>query len=411
MGKPPGGDRNPGGYARFRRSVKRLGYGPRVARCLLLTLAAALAACAPKEDTNQLARQYVELAFALGEHDPLYLDHVFGLARDSGPLPLESIGRRAARLLRRLEEPDSRRERRLADGVRALLARVDRLRGVSRPVAEEMELVFGLRFRPHPRDAETLARLHAEVDRNLPGIAPLPVRIRRRSERLAEGRPEALLREALAFCGANFDRKLSPLRLHWMSPAEWRETPTGPTPFYRHDGDEGVLSLPEGLPLGPPEARRLACHEGSPGHHFQAELAAAAYRETGLPELGIIPLHHPRTAVFEGLAAAAEQLGAPPAPEAVLEPVALAILAGYLDGQLSRLDAFRALMFEALVPDPHGVLDHADRFGSYALARPAADPEFAAAVAEVFRNPTEERLSRAVLEAMSPAEMIGLFPG
>ncbi len=371
-----------------------------------------LVACGPAPPPDRLAGEYVELAFALGDHDPLYLDHVFGSIGDVEPLTLGAMGRRAARLLGKLEAGDSQRHRRLAAGVRALLVRVERLRGSPRPVAEELQAVFGIRFRPHRRDPAVLDRLHAEVNRKLPGIAPLPVRIRRRSERLAgEGTrlAEGLLREALDACRERFPFEGPPLRLRWMDPAEWQATATGPTPFYRHDGEHGVLSLPRGLRLGPPEARRLACHEGVPGHHLQAELAAAAFRETGLPELGIVPLHHPRTAVFEGLAAAVERFGAEPPPEAVLEPVALALLADYLDGRRSRLDTLRALMFEALVPDAHGLLDHADRFGSYALVRPAADPEFAAAIERVFAGGAG-RLPRAIREAMSPAELVALFP-
>ncbi len=366
-------------------------------------LVLALAACAPPppQTPDQLADRYAELARALGEHDPLHLDHVFAEEPVAESLPLSAIARRASRLLETLEERDDRRSRRLADGARALLARAERLLGTGRPAQEELWLVFGLRFRPHPRDPATLERLHAEVDRKLPGVAPLPVRIRRRNERIARHPPESLLREALALCRQRvpgFDGP--PLRLRWSEDA---------VPFYRHRGGEGILSLSRRLPLGIPEARRLACHEGVPGHHFQAELAAAAFRETGFPELGIVPLHHPRTAVFEGLAAAAERLGAEPPPEAVLEPVALTLLADYLDGRMSRLDALRAFQFEALVPDPHAVLDHADRFGSYALVRPAADPDFAAAVQAVFAGDVEQGLRRAVREAMSPAELTALF--
>ncbi len=352
--------------------------------------------CLAPPEPDRLAAEYVELAFALGERDPLYLDHAFGPPPKAEPLALPTIGRRASRLLARAG--DDPRSRRVADGLRAMLARVDRLRGRSRPVAEELRLIYGLRLELQPRDEATLARLHAEVERNFPGIAPLAVRVRRRSERIPRA-TDGILADALTHCQGRLP--FGDLRIRWMSSDEWRAAPIGPTPYYR----AGVLSLPRGLPLGNPEARRLICHEGA--HHFQAELAAARFHETGRAELGIVPLHHPRTAVWEGLAARAERLGAPPAPEAALEPVVLAILAGYLDGELSRLDALRALMFEALVPDAHGILDHADRFGVYALARPAADPAFAAAIERVF---AEESLEEATREAMSPAELIALFP-
>ena len=76
--------------------------------------------------------------------------------------------------------------------------------------------------------------------------------------------------------------------------------------------------------------------------------------------------------------------------------------------------SLRALDFEALVPDPHGLLAHADRFGGYALVRPSVDPAFRAALESLIdpRLSPDDRLSgivKAVREAMSPAEFIRLF--
>ena len=85
-----------------------------------------------------------------------------------------------------------------------------------------------------------------------------------------------------------------------------------------------------------------------------------------------------------------------------------------LNVQIRRGDPIRALDFEALVPDPHGLLAHADRFGGYALVRPSVDPAFRAALESLIdpRLSPGDRLSgivKAVREAMSPAEFIRLF--
>lgn len=369
----------------------------------------------------------MRLAFALHERDPLFLDLVFAEVPPANEdLDLREIAERAGRLAESSREMartgDEFRVRRIEAALRAMAFRARSLLGNRRPVAEELRVVFGLSWTVSEVETD---RLHFRVDRSLPGVAPLKVRVRRYYERSdvpadsAEGR----LREALAACrglalGAPAAMELEPLGIRWMEPAEALALPTGPSPFYRYSGGgTGALWLPLGLPLRSSELNRLACHEGVPGHHLQAVVADREFQATGWPELGIVPLYGPRTAVFEGLAATLEGIvPAAPADESLraLEPVVARVLAGYLDGELTYLEALRALDFEALVPDPHGLLAHADRFGGYALARPSVDPAFRGALESLIapRLSPDDRLAgivKAVREAMSPAELIHLF--
>lgn len=394
------------------------------------------AACGPAEPpaadpvprtADALANRYVQLAFALHELDPLFLDLAF---TEPSPTPaglvLSEVAERAERLANgaraMARTGEEFRVRRIEASLRALGFRARALLGEKRPVAEELREVFGL-FWAEP-DAD-LDRLHFRVDRALSGVAPLKVRVRRHYERsdVPPASAEGRLKEALAACrtlafGERDEAKVHPMDIRWMHPSETRDLPTGPSPFYRYSGEGlGALWLPRGLPLRSTELQRLACHEGIPGHHLQAVVADREYRATGWPELGIVPLYGPRTAVFEGLAVTLEGL-APSAPADAslrgLEPVVSRVLAGYLDGDLSRLEALRALDFEALVPDPHGLLAHADRFGGYALVRPSADPAFRGALESLMdpRLSPPDRLARTLLairEAMSPAELIQLF--
>gem|GEM_PF-3231889 len=394
------------------------------------------AACGPAEPptadpvprtANELASRYVELAFALHEFDPLFLDLVFtGVPPENPGLELREIAERAGRLADRSREMartgEEFRVRRIEASLRALAFRARSLLGERRPVAQELREVFGLSWADPEAD---LDRLHFRVDRALSGVAPLKVRVRRyyeRSDAPVES-AEVRLREALAACrglalGESVAMEFEPLGIRWMSAAEALALPTGPSPFYRYSGEGGgALWLPLGLPLRSTELHRLACHEGIPGHHLQAIVADREFRATGWPELGIVPLYGPRTAVFEGLAVTFEGL-VPAAPAdaslRALEPVVSRVLAGYLDGDLSHLEALRALDFEALVPDPHGLLAHADRFGGYALVRPSVDPAFRAALESLVdpQLPPPDRLARTLLvirEAMSPAELIQLL--
>lgn len=372
---------------------------------------------------DDLAGAYVRLAFSLQQQDPLFLDLVFSEGAPPDPAPsLADIAERADRLARNAREmartEDEFRVRRMEASLRALAFRARSLLGERRPVAEELHEVFGLTWAEPVPDRD---RLHFRIERALPGVGPLPVRVRRHYERsdVSPDAAEERLLAALAACRGrslpeNAALEIEPLRLRWIAPVEAAALPTGPAPFYRYQGaGRGMLLLPRGLAFRLPELDRLACHEGVPGHHLQAAVAEAQFRATGWPELGIVPLYGPRTAVFEGLAATLERL-APggPADEALraLEPVVASVLARYLDGELGRIEAVRALDFDALVPDPHGVLAHADRFGGYALVRPSADPVFRASL-EAFLDPDLSpadrfaRILRAIREAMSPGEL------
>ena len=394
----------------------------------ICALALACGAPAPPKATpvrtaDDLARAYVRLAFSLRQQDPLFLDLVFSDGAPSGPAPpLPEIAARADRLAGNAREmartEDEFRVRRIEASLRALAFRTRSLLGERRPVIEELREIFGLTWAEPAPDRD---RLHFRIARALPGVGPLRVRVRRHYER-SDVPPEAAeshLLAALAACRELVHPeaaapRIEPLRLRWMDPAEAAALPTGPAPFYRYQGaGRGALLLPRGLAFRLPELDRLACHEGVPGHHLQAAVAEAQFRATGWPELGIVPLYGPRTAVFEGLAATLERLvRSTPADEALraLEPVVSSVLARYLDGELNRIEALRALDFEALVPDPHGLLAHADRFGGYALVRPSADPMFRAAL-ETFLDPELSpadllgRVLRAIREAMSPEEL------
>ncbi len=376
---------------------------------------------------DELAGRYVELAFALHERDSLFLDLVFVDAPpEPADLELREIAERAGRLAdgarQMARTGEEFRVRRIEASLRALAFRARSLLGERRPIAEELLEVFGLSWSDPEADLE---RLHFRVDRALSGVAPLKVRVRRHYERsdVPGESAEVRLREALAACRglASIEAAgiaLEPLGLRWMEPAEALSLPTGPSPFYRYGGaGRGALWLPSGLPLRSTELNRLACHEGVPGHHLQAVVADREFRATGWPELGIVPLYGPRTAVFEGLAVTLEGLfPTAPADESLraLEPVVSRVLAGYLDGNLSHLEALRALDFQALIPDPHGLLAHADRFGGYALVRPSVDPAFRAALENLIdpRISPDDRLSRvlrAIREAMSPTELVRLL--
>lgn len=383
---------------------------------------------------DDLGEEFAQLALELAEHDPLFLDYRFpgGPTLAGEPAPLEDLERRAARLaagagsLPRAE--DEGRLRYLAAAADALLVRVRSLRGERLPVAEELRRVFGLDWQPPEFDLE---RLHFRVGRAIPGLAPLRVRVSRRyrSGEIAGDEARREVERALADCRASAAPPpesalaLEPLSVEWLTREAAAGDPAGASPFYRYlGGGRGVLRLPGWRPYRAGELRRLACHEGIPGHHLQAAAAEARFGETGWPESGLVPLYGPRTAVFEGLAAMAEALApsdpADPADEALraLEPVVASILFDYLDGERPRLSALRALDFDALVSDPHALLAHADRFGAYSLVRPSADPGFRRALEAVIgpTRPAAERweaVRRAAAEALTPDDLARLQMG
>ena len=159
-------------------------------RPLALTVAVVVlgAACgqtqnAAKADINELARQYLFLELAMGQHDPGHVDAYFGPAEireeaETSELSLEQIASGSTALADDLKAVNIDGDSQLASRIAGLLARLQALdtriamqQGEIIPFDEESMRLFGTEA-PHFDDAHFDAVL-TEIDALLPGVGTL----------------------------------------------------------------------------------------------------------------------------------------------------------------------------------------------------------------------------------------------
>lgn len=318
----------------------------------LLVLAACRPDAAPDPAAlDPVARRYVVLGLALGEHDPNYVDAYYGpdslkAAAAAESLDVAAIRASAESLLAVLgdgapayaDSLDRMRHRYLRTQLGSLAARA-RILGGERPDFDaEAKALFDAEP-PRLPDAH-FDSLLARLDSLLPGSGPLAARYQAFRDRLTlpAGKVDAVFRRAIAACRA---RTLEHLAL----PAGERfdlEYVTG-TPWNAYNWYQGgyhsLIQVNTDLPISVDRAIDLACHEGYPGHHvYNASLERALVRERGWVELSIYPLFSPQSLIAEGSANYGIDMAFPDSARVAFERDSLFPLAG-LDTTLARPNA------------------------------------------------------------------------
>jgi hypothetical protein len=306
------------------------------------------------------AESYVRLVLALGERDADSLDAYHGppewqagARRAHATLP--EVRAAAASLAERLESSvpggDEVRRQFLIRQLRAVVARIDVVRGARRPFAEEAYALFGLDV-PAGDHGTAAAAVRLAIDRLLPGRGDLPARYAAfdRKFLIPPDRLRAVLLRAIEGCRVA-------TRAHvGLPPAERvdveyvRELPW--SAFTRYQGGfTSRIQVNAGLPLTVDRALDLACHETYPGHHTIATLLDARFG--GRVEFLVQPLFSPQSMLHEAASSLAGVLAFSEPARMAFERDELFPLAG-----LDPADAARHTRVGRLVDELHGV--HAD---------------------------------------------------
>ena len=295
-----------------------------LARALLLVLTA----CSPSPNTvtapppaaatsaDDVARAYVRLVLALGEHDANYVDAYYGppewrAAAATEKLSIAAIQERSGELRAALgvrapaagsDELVVLRHRYLDRQLAALGTWADRLAGTRLSFDEEAQALYDARA---PRqDEHDFEPMLAELERTVPGDGLLAVRLQAFRDQFAvpAERVDAVFRAALGECRA---RTLAHLAL----PAGESFTveyvtgkPWGAYNWYQ-GGFRSLIQVNTSLPLLIDRAIDLACHEGYPGHHvYNTLLEEHLVRDRGWVEYSVYPLFSPQSLIAEGTA-------------------------------------------------------------------------------------------------------------
>jgi hypothetical protein len=327
--------------------------------CALLALAASgLAAAEPSPLTlDQVSDSYVEVALAIGEHDPNYVDAYYG--PEETRTKVKAASEDLATLTRRVSElvaaaaavpwpaagdADAGMRALRLDYLRHQLAsaaaRIELLRGRKMSFDEESRALYDA---VAPRHDETY--FQARLDRiaavlatlpRLPGEAAPAAGVSLRDQVEALRARVTIPREKLAQV---FDRAIAECRSRSarhvaLPPGESfvveqvTDKPWSGYNWYQ-GGYRSVIQVNVSLPISIDRAIDLACHEGYPGHHlYNALLERELVRGRGWPEFQIYPLFSPQSLIAEGTANYGIELTFPAGERLAFERDVLFPLAG-----------------------------------------------------------------------------------
>ena len=259
---------------------------------------------------DRMARQYVELVLALGEHEPAYVDAYYGppewrdkvKARKAG---LPEIRERAVALaadVRGLPGADPRRARFLARQLDALAARADIVGGRRLGFDTESRALYDA-VAPAVSD-ERLRATVRRIDAAIGGDGPLAQRIEEYERRFTvpPERVDRVVQAAIEACRAR-------TRTHIELPEgeSFRVEYVKDKPWGGYNWYEGhyrsLIQINTDLPFTLGRALDIACHEGYPGHHVANVLfEQRGVNERGWIELSVSPLYSPLALMMEGTA-------------------------------------------------------------------------------------------------------------
>jgi hypothetical protein len=389
-----------------------------------LAIAVCLSACrgSPTASLDAAAEFYVRAALALGERDADSLDIYYGLGAWQADararhLPLDGIRAATVPFIASLDqqpfdnaEAEARRLFLLRQ-TRAIVSRVDIVRGARPSFSEEARTLFGWngqdrrdrQERPAyaanaatARQAETTDELkvRSELERLLPGQGELSARYANfdRKFLISRERLPAVLSRAIEGCRAATGEHIT------LPPGERIDVDYVPdlawSAYTRYQGHAtSRVLINEALPLTVDRALDLACHEAYPGHHTIDSLLDARFGGRRI-EFVVRPLFSPQSLLHEAAASLAVEMAFPGPARLAFERDALFPLAGltpsdaeryvnvgrlvdqlhgvqsriarqYLDGELDFARASAALERDALMPSADATLKFLNRFRSY----------------------------------------------
>jgi hypothetical protein len=413
----------------------------------LLTSCSGRAPGPPPPALDAAAESYVRLVLALGERDTDSLDSYHGppawqeeaRARHATLADIQTAAASLAESLKSVTGEDPRRTF-LIRQLRAVVARIDILRGARPRFAEEARALFGLEP-PEVDSTADAASIRAAIDRLLPGNGELSRRYAAfdRAFLIPPDRTPSVLSRALEGCRTVTRAHLNLPSTERVDVEYVHDLPWSAFTRYQR-AYTSRLQVNAAMPLTVDRALDLACHEGYPGHHTISALIDAAFGSRRV-ELLVQPLFSPQSLLHEAASSLAGSLAFPDAarlaferdelfPLAGLDPAGAdrhvqvgrlvdqlhAVQAGiarrYLDGELDFPRAATAFERDALMPSADATLKFLNRYRTYAatytIGRDAVSRDLDAgarrhggdngrwlAYAELVTNPTQMAPSEA----------------
>ena len=327
---------------------------------------------AAQRDTGtmaKIAREYVRLVLALGQHDKDYVDAYYGSEdlkkeAEGAKLTLDAIGTGVKALQAQVagvpapaDELGRLRHQYLEKQLAAMSARGRMLKGERLSFDEESKALYDAVAPTHPEShfQEVLDRL----EKRFPGSGSLVSRYDtwRSAFVIPRDKLDTVFQAAIAACRER-------TRAHVTLPANEQFTVEYVTNkswsgYNWYQGNfKSLIQVNTDLPIYIDRAIDLACHEGYPGHHvYNALLEQHLVKERGWIEFTVYPLFSPQSLIAEGTANFGIEVAFPGRERAAFEQSKLFPLAG--------LDGSRAAEYYEVL----GLLDQLSYAGNEAARR------------------------------------------
>ena len=295
---------------------------------------------------TKIAREYVRLVLAMGQHDKDYVDAYYGpedikAEAEGAKLTLDAIGAGVKALQAQVAavpvpagELDRLRHQYLEKQLSAMSARVRMLKGERPSFDEESKALYDAVAPAYPEShfQEVLDRL----EKRFPGSGSLVDRydVWRRAFVIPRDKLDTVFKTAVAACRERtaVNVKLPPneqFTVEYVTNKSW-------SGYNWYQGNfKSLIQVNTDLPIYIDRAIDLACHEGYPGHHvYNALLEQHLVKGRGWIEFTVYPLFSPQSLIAEGTANFGIEVAFPGRERAAYEQSKLFPLAG--------LDASRA---------------------------------------------------------------------
>lgn len=303
---------------------------------------------------NDVARSYVRLSVALGEHDPDSLDYYSG-AKESvadilhnAPSAVE-INREALGLVAVLQAKKEMSERKtyLIQQLRAVACRASYLAGAKTTFDEEIECLFQMKL-PRKMPEKKMKQAKEKLSKLLPGRGGLAQRYdafelehvvpRTKLKQVMNAAIVACREQTAKYVAIPEDEHFD---LEYTSDKPWAG-------FSRYrGGHKSDIAINTDFPLTVDRVLDLACHETYPGHHmFNMLVDDALVKREKREEFSVQPTYSPQSFLSEGAAVLASEIAFTDAERIKLEKQVLYPMAGLNPETAERYLAVKSRMAE-----------------------------------------------------------------
>ncbi len=264
------------------------------------------------DSIDALARDYLFLELAMGQHDADHVDAYFGpadiqSAAIAAKLGLDDILAESTTLTTALSNLDTSRDRQLRQRVAGLLARLTALntrialkQGDRLDFDEESLRLFGTQAPTY--DAAHFDAILAKIDALLPGSGPLASRVEALTDAfdIPADKLPAVFEAAIAECRRRTMQHIALPENESFTIEYVTDKPWSGYNWYKGNA-VSLIQVNTDLPTKISRAVDLGCHEGYPGHHtYNALLEENLVKGRNWLEFSLYPLFSPQSVIAEG---------------------------------------------------------------------------------------------------------------